>query len=132
MNMIEYRDNKEFSPAELQELFSSVNWHSISDYPDKAATAMANSGAVFSAWDSERLVGLVNAIDDGVFTAFIDNLLVHPNYHGQGIGGHLLQQITDHYRGKMDVGLVSPQSNAGFYEKFGLQQVEGVRYFEAG
>jgi len=130
-NMIEYRTTREFAGIDLQALFRSVNWNNIADYPDKAVTAMANSGLVVSAWDGNRLVGLVNAIDDGVFTAFVDNLLVDPEYQGKGIGRQLLQQIISHYRGKMDVGLVSPKSNSGFYEKAGMQQVNGVRYFEA-
>jgi len=129
--MIEYRTTKEFNPTELQALFRSVNWNAIADYPDKAVIAMTNSGMVISAWDGERLVGLINAIDDGVFTAFIDNLLVDPEYQGKGIGSHLLQQLTDHYRGRMDIGLVSPLSNSGFYEKSGIHQIVGVGYFEA-
>jgi len=129
--MIEFRNTKKFTPTDLEALFRSVNWNRIADFPDKAVTAMANSGAVISAWDGERLVGLVNAIDDGVFTAFIDNLLVHPEYQGNGIGGHLLEQMTVYYRGRLDVGLVSPKSNSGFYEKSGMHQVNGVRYFEA-
>jgi len=129
--MIKYRCTKEFDPIDLQELFRSVNWSEIADHPDKAVIAMANSGMVVSAWDDARLVGLVNALDDGVFTAFVDNLLVHPEYQGNGIGGHLLQLITDHYRDRLSVCLVSPQSNSGFYERFDIHQVKGVRYFEA-
>lgn len=36
-------------------------------------------------WDNEKLVSLVNAIDDSELTAYVHCLCVNPAYHGQGI-----------------------------------------------
>ena len=83
---ITYRTTKEFTPELLQRLFQSVRWES-GNYPDKLARAMANSTAVVSAWDGDRLVGLVRALSDGETVAFLHYLLVDPAYQGQHIGG---------------------------------------------
>ena len=55
---------------ELEELFLSVEWSS-GHYPDKLETAMRNYQTVFTAWDGDKLVGLINAMDDGIMTAYI-------------------------------------------------------------
>jgi len=62
---IVYKDTKGFEPKDLQELFLSVEWSS-GHYPDKLAVALGNSGSVYVAWDGNTLIGLINALDDGV------------------------------------------------------------------
>lgn len=89
---ITYTDEKEFSVGDLQQLFQSVNWMSA-NYPERLKKAMDNCETVFSAWDNSKLVGLVNAIDDGELTAYVHYLCVNPDYQGQGIGGLLLDKI---------------------------------------
>jgi hypothetical protein len=82
--MIEYKQTKEFTAAQLQRLFLSVNWES-GRYPEKLVRAMHNSTRVISAWDGEKLVGLVRALDDGETVAFLHYLLVDPEYQGYHI-----------------------------------------------
>ena len=67
---ITYQTTKNFTPESLQRLFQSVHWES-GNYPDKLARAMANSTAIVSAWDGDRLVGLVRALSDGETVAFL-------------------------------------------------------------
>ena len=73
---IEYKEIKDFCPMDIKRLFLSVNWES-GKYPDKLVRAFNNSSHVISAWDENRLVGLVRAIDDGETIAFIHYLLVY-------------------------------------------------------
>ena len=89
---ITYTDKKEFSTSDLQQLFQSVNWMSA-NYPERLKKALDNCETVFTAWDNEQLVGLVNAIDDGELTAYVHYLCVNPVYQGQGIGSLLLDKI---------------------------------------
>lgn len=66
---IEYKQTKDFTADELQKLFLSVHWES-GNYPEKLVRAMHNSTRVISAWDGDKLVGLVRALDDGETVAF--------------------------------------------------------------
>ncbi len=50
-----YKEIKEFSKKELEELFLSVNWDS-GKYHEKLAIVMKNSSNVISAWDNEKLI----------------------------------------------------------------------------
>lgn len=63
-----YTDAKNYKTQDLQRLFQSVGWLSA-NYPERLKKALDNSETVFSAWDNEYLVGLVNAIDDSELTA---------------------------------------------------------------
>ena len=51
-------------------MFLSVEWSS-GHYPDKLVAAMRNFSTVFSAWDGDKLVGMVCAMDDGVMNAYL-------------------------------------------------------------
>jgi GNAT superfamily N-acetyltransferase len=53
---------------------------------------------VVTAWESEeRLIGLARAVGDGESILFIQDLLVHPEYQGQGVGKALLKEIMAMY-----------------------------------
>ncbi|MBT8777918.1 GNAT family N-acetyltransferase [Akkermansia muciniphila] len=114
-----YRDTKEFSPAELEELFLSVQWES-GRHPERLAEALRHYGAVFSAWDGDRLAGLAAAMDDGTMTAYVHYLLVHPRYQGRGIGSSLLDLCKKHYAGYLCVVLTSYREGIPFYERNGF------------
>ena len=60
---IDYSEQHEFEKGELERLFLSVNWSS-GHFPDKLVIAMRNYKAVYSAWDGDKLVGLIAAMDD--------------------------------------------------------------------
>jgi len=117
---IEYKDTHEFQSNELQNLFLSVKWES-GRYPEKLVIAMKHSDTVFSAWDNEKLIGLINVLDDGVMTAYIHFLLVSPEYQGKGIGKELLCMIINKYKDYLRIVLVSDDKETGFYQKNGFE-----------
>ena len=96
--MITYKIDKIFHEKELKDLFSSVNWLSA-NYADRLVKALQNSETVISAWDDEKLVGLINAIDDGELTAYAHYLLVNPEYQKMGIGRELIERLKKKYEG---------------------------------
>ena len=71
--MIQYRTDKNFEAEQLKELFSSVNWLSA-NYSERLVKALYNSSTVISAWDGEKLIGLINVLDDGELTAYVHYL----------------------------------------------------------
>lgn len=116
---IVYKDTHDFSEKDLQDLFLSVKWSSGS-YPGKLVVAMRNFKTVFSAWDGQRLAGMVCAMDDGIMNAYVHYLLVNPDYHGQTIGRTLLQMIKDHYKDYLRVAVIAYDSEMHFYEQCGF------------
>jgi GNAT superfamily N-acetyltransferase len=116
---ITYKDIQDFTPQELQDLFLSVGWSS-GNYPEKLAIAMKNSDTVFSAWDNQRLVGLVNVLDDGIMTAYIHYLLILPEYQQTGIGKNLMKRVIDKYLSYLRIVLVAYDKETEFYKHCGF------------
>jgi len=114
-----YKDTKDFNSAELQDLFLSVEWSS-GHYPEKLVVAMKNSGTVFSAYDNGKLVGLINALDDGIMTAYVHYLLVNPQYQGKGIGKELVRMLTEKYKDYLRIVLVAYDKEIEFYKRCGF------------
>ena len=122
--MIEYRRCREFTEEQLGGLFRSVGWYS-GRFPERLKKAMGNSSRVISAWDGERLVGLIRGLDDGVGQASIDCLLVDPEYQGRKIASALLEMLLEDYRELLYVDVVPDEKrNVGFYLKHGFEVME--------
>ena len=72
---ITYKDIRDFSEKDLEGLFLSVDWSS-GHFPEKLVVAMKNFKTVFSAWDEEKLVGMICVMDDGIMNAYVHYLLI--------------------------------------------------------
>ena len=119
--MIEYSEEKIFTVEQVQKLFLSVGWVS-GEYPTRLYKALMNSSTVISAWDGDRLVGLIRVLDDSELVAYMHYVLVHPDYHGQGIAGHMVELVKEKYKDYLYIELMPEErKNAVFYEKHGFQ-----------
>ena len=117
---VEYKETKDFPQDELVRLFSAAGWKSA-NYPEKLARALKNSSQVISAWDGDKLVGLVRGLDDGELTAFLHYMLVDPDYQKKHIGSGLLTRILAKYRKMLYVKAIpSKPEVVPFFEKFGF------------
>ncbi|MCL2446515.1 MAG: GNAT family N-acetyltransferase [Oscillospiraceae bacterium] len=125
--MITYQTTKEFTAHALQSLFLSVAWASGKS-PDKLVAAMRNYGSVFSAWDGDRLVGMICTMDDGVMTAYVHYLLVDPAYQKQGIGRQLIEQMREHYANYTRIVLGAYNTQVGFYETCGFKRYDEASF----
>ena len=120
---IRYTDEKIFTKQQAEELFLSVDWIS-GKYPDRLYKALMNSSTVFTAWDGDKLVGLMRVLDDSEMTAFMHYLLVRPDYQGKGIAGHLVGMVKEKYKDYLYIDLMPDESkNIVFYEKHGFKRM---------
>lgn len=118
---IEYRDIQQFKAEDLQRLFLSVEWSS-GHYPEKLVVAMENFHTVYSAWDGEKLVGMICAMDDGIMNAYVHYLLVDPEYHGKTIGRTLVDMIKRKYEDYLRIVVVAYNDELHFYEACGFEK----------
>ena len=123
--MIKYTEEKIFTQEQTEALFKSVGWVS-GNYPERLHKALMNSDTVITAWDGEKLVGLVRALDDTEMVAYMHYLLVAPDYQGYGIAKNLLERIKEKYRDFLYIELMpEDKKNVPFYEKYGFEVMEG-------
>jgi GNAT superfamily N-acetyltransferase len=116
----QYKFTKEIDVQPLEELFLSVEWDSAK-FSEKLRQAIADSHTVVTAWDVDKLVGLVNALSDGIMTAYIHYMLVHPDYQKLGIGRELMNRILAQYADYYRKVLISYDHSVDFYEKCGFE-----------
>ena len=115
------KDTHDFTPDQLQDLFLSVEWSS-GHFPDKLAIAMRNFKTVFSAWDGDKLIGMICAMDDGVMNAYVHYLLVRPEYQGKGVGRQLVERMKAQYKDYLRIVVVAYNNEVGFYEHCGFSR----------
>lgn len=125
MMKIAYKDIQEFRKEDLEDLFLSVEWSS-GHFPDRLVVAMRNFKKVYSAWDGDKLVGMVCAMDDGIMTAYLHYMLVRPEYHHQGIGRKLLELMKEHYQSYLRIGLIAYNTELDFYRACGFKAAENA------
>ena len=118
---IEYKDTHNFECEELERLFLSVDWSS-GHFPDKLVVAMKNFNTVYSAWDGNKLVGMICVMDDGIMNAYVHYLLVDPDCHGKTIGRTLVNMVKEKYKEYMRIVVVAYDDELHFYEECGFEK----------
>ena len=94
-------------------------------------------GFVWMAFDGAHAVGacvVCRAISTsrGSFVAKLDDVTVHPQWQGKGVGGAMLTQLRDHLReeGMTRIDCGCHRDNAGawrFYERLGFRPLDEER-----
>ncbi|MBR4450697.1 MAG: GNAT family N-acetyltransferase [Clostridia bacterium] len=118
---ITYKDTHDFSREEVERLFLSVEWSS-GHFPEKLVIAMKNFDTVFSAWEGDKLIGMICAMDDGIMNAYVHYLLVDPDYHGQTIGRTLVDMVKEKYKDYLRLIVIAYNEELSFYENCGFEK----------
>lgn len=125
-----YRLVLENPPVDLVlALYASVGWTSYTREPAVLAQAIAGSAFVCTAWDEDRLVGLVRCVSDDTTIAYLQDVLVDPAAQRRGIGRALVSVALDRYAHCRQFVLLTddrPEQTA-FYEALGLVRLDKAR-----
>ena len=122
---ITYKDTHDFTEESLKDLFLSVDWSS-GHFPEKLTVAMKNYKTVYSAWDVDKLVGMICVMDDGIMNAYVHYLLVDPEYHGNSVGRTLVEMVKEHYKDYLRICVIAYDTAVHFYENCGFEISEGA------
>ncbi len=106
--------------------FDSVGWSDGGEITEEMLSnynvPFINSTLVVSAWDQDRLIGVVRVLSDKMFRSVIYDLAIEPDYQGKGIGKELVRRCIEHYPNSE--WLVGTEEHiAGYYEKIGFKKV---------
>ena len=86
--------------------------------------AMKNYETVYSAWDGEKLIGLISTMDDGIMTAYVHYLLVNPAYQGFKIGRTLVEMTKEHYKDYLRIAIIAYNEELDFYGTCGFKKAD--------
>ena len=120
-------------------LFQTTGWNEKYKLSaDDLAQALRSSWHVLAAFDGDRLIGFGRLVSDGVLHAMIYELIVLPEYQGQGIGGKILEKLVEKCKeaGIRDIQLFCAAGKREFYEKRGFavrpDDAPGMQYVRQG
>lgn len=110
------------TPAQYNALRATAGWRA---YPEAVvAEALPRSLYGVCVYDGETLVGMARVIGDGGLAYYIQDVVVAPDYQGQGIGAQLMERvmayITTHAGHNAVIGLMAAAGKEPFYEKYGF------------
>ena len=95
---------------------------------NKLHDVLSNSYVFVIAYDSETLkpIGFVNAISDGVLSAYIPLLEVLPEHQNKGIGKKLVEMLLERLEHLYMVDLCCDESLEKFYTPLGFTTLKGM------
>lgn len=96
--MIEYRIVKGTPPADTERLYRAAGWLRDGESPDVLPEMIRNSFAVCAAFDGNSMIGMMRALSDGVSDAYLLDLIVDPDYRGQGVGRTIVETLSSHLK----------------------------------
>ena len=114
-----YICNKTVPVKDLADLRESVGWSRMEhEYKNPLLTSYYH----IAVYEKESLIGYIDCVSNGVTDAYIQDLMVHPDYQGRGIGTDLMQKMIDYLKKKhiYMISVVFEEKLKPFYEKFGF------------
>ena len=115
--------------VELLDLYGSVGWTNYTADPDSLVEGVANSLRVATAWDqSGVLVGLARVVGDGHTIAYLQDVLVRPEWQRTGVGRWLMDEVFApymHVRQQVLMADDEPRQRA-FYEALGFAEIRDL------
>jgi len=100
-------------------LYNSVGW-----WPERQEEEIAqvlSSDLAIGAWEDTRLVGFARVVSDQRFRAFIEDVMVHPDYQHKGIGSLLLRALLEKLQHIETITLFCQPELLPFYEQLGFR-----------
>ena len=114
----------DLTAADYCKLRASVDWPDIA--LDQAQSGLDNSDFIIACKDGSETVGCARIFWDKGYIAYLADVMVDPNYQGQGIGKKLVLECRDYIHDqlrddwKIKIVIVSSKGKEKFYEKLGF------------
>ncbi|GGS24483.1 GNAT family N-acetyltransferase [Deinococcus knuensis] len=107
------------TPGQVQGFF--VDWPNP-PAPDTFLRLLRGSYRVVLAVHDGQVIGFVQAVSDGVLTAYIPLLEVLPEWQGRGVGRALMTRMRDELRHLYAVDLGCDDNLVPYYEALGMRR----------
>ena len=91
--------------------------------PSMLKTAFNNSAFTYFVYDDKKLIGVGRALADGVDSAYLCDIAIHPEYQGLGLGKTITRKLLDNVKGYSKVILFANIGKEGFYEQLGFSKM---------
>jgi ribosomal protein S18 acetylase RimI-like enzyme len=110
---------------ELVDLYASVGWIRYVQEPDELHEAVMRSTYVVVARRNDQLIGLARCLSDEVSIAYVQDILVRPEFQQQGVGRRLMEAVLNRFESARQIGLLTDDEDRqhSFYESMGFRDI---------
>lgn len=122
--MTDYEVSDYITPEEYMEMRKTVGWGL---FPlEQAEKGLKNSFILMCLRKDGKPIGLGRAISDHGYVVYIADVIVIPEYQGQGIGRFIMEELVKRIKGSLKPGyrvmisLLAAKGKEEFYKKFGF------------
>lgn len=123
MHHIVYRPFRSEYIDQVCAVYQENGWTNYLDNRTKLIRAFRQSLYIVGAFCDDELVGFIRCVGDGEYILYIQDLIIRPAYHRQGIGTALIRQLFTHYPDIRQSLLVTDTNDSvsnAFYASIGM------------
>lgn len=118
MTQVRYRFDKEIAVEQWLHLYRACDWNR--EWTARNAEVMlGHAYLVVTAWLGDEIIGTLTVLSDGLNYATIDDVVVHPQHRGRGIGSQLVRLAVEQV-GHLEPHLEAVPGTVPFYESMGF------------
>lgn len=114
-----FKTNEKVPADLLSSLRESVGWNRMEK---ELSNPNLTSYCHIAAYEENELIGFIDCVSNGVTDAYIQDLMVKPEYQGKGIGTKLMNMMIDYLKDNhiYMISVLFDESLKSFYERFGF------------
>ncbi|MDO3410871.1 GNAT family N-acetyltransferase [Saccharibacillus sp. CPCC 101409] len=119
MVVIKLHTEKPIPPLQVIRLYQDVDW-----WPARSKDGvrkLLGHGVVLGAWEDKQLVGFCRAVSDGVYRAYVEDVVVLGTHRGRGIGRQLMDRMMRELNQIEVVSLFCSGKLSAYYEGSGFK-----------
>jgi len=127
MNM-EYHENTPVPADHIADLRQAVGWNRMETSYNDPRLAIYFRVACY---DHEKLVGYVETVCNNVTDAYIQDLIVHPDYQKRGIGTELMNRVIAKLKADRiyAISVLYDERLQPFYKRFGFIEMRAGQMY---
>ena len=121
---MDYEITDYITPQEYMEMRKLVGW---TDFPmEQAEQGLKHSAHLCVFRKKGNVIALARVLTDHGYVIYIADVIVHPDFQGQGLGRALMNNVMDFIKSQLKPGykkmvsLMAAQGKEEFYKKFGF------------
>ena len=121
--MINYRSDARPDAMTIAALYRSAPLFRPVDDVERIGRMYAGSNVVLTAWEGDRLVGIMRGWTDNSYDGYVCDLAVLPDYQKHGVGRALLEKARS-MNPEVQWVLRASKVAAEYYSHIGWQKIE--------
>lgn len=121
---MDYEITDYITPEEYMEMRKLVEWI---EFPlEQAAEGIKHTSHLVVFRKDGKVIALARVLTDYGYVVYIADVIVHPDFQGQGLGRALMNNVMEYIKSQLKPGykkmisLMAAQGKEEFYKKFGF------------